>query len=303
MNDIYQALNRAKEKKPVSKQVGVRLPKEEYARMKKEQRQALYDMAEIQSKTVVSNGETYLKFLDLQSRLDYTVTNTLLVFAQNPNAKVLKDSEHWRESKSFIKKDEKGIRILEPKGEYQKADGSVRTNYDVKSVFDISQVNTKLKYEEPNVSQRNIISALVYDSPVKIEEIPGYGISKQVVYSSETKTIYYPSGLSPNELIQGLAREYCYAEFDNQYGNVNRDKDKVFVESSAYMLCQKYGVKVNDTSFTNDIVEYFDGMDAMNIKAELSNIKNLCDDVSKRMERGLFKSEQEHQLERHEEAR
>lgn len=303
MNDVYQALNRAKENKPVPQQQGARLPKEEYAKMKNEQRQALYDMAEIQSKAVVGNEKTYLRYLDLQSRLDYTVTNTLLVFAQNPNATMVKDNEHWRESKSYIKKGETGIRILEPKGDYTKADGSIGVNYDVKSVFDISQVNTKLKYEEPNVSQRNIISGLVYDSPVKIQELSEFSNGEPVTYSPEAKTIFYASNLEATELIRGLAREYCYAEFDNQYGNIDRDKDKLLIESSAYMLCKKYGIEVKDTSFANDVVEYFEGMGAKDIKEELSNIKNLCDDVSKRMERGIYKSEQEHQNERHEDVR
>lgn len=298
MNDLYQTLNRAMKNEPTNNQQKARLPKDQYAKMKMEQRQALYDMAQVQCKAIVSNENVYLQYLNLQSRLDYTVTNTMLVFAQMPNATMLKDNEHWRENNSYIKKGEKGIRILEPKGDYTRADGTIGTNYDVKSVFDISQVNTKLKYEEPKVSPRNIISGLVYDTTVHIKEVPSIREGKSVAYSSDTKTIFYASNLEPNELIQGLAREFCYAEFDYQYGGMDYDKDRLFIESSAYMLCKKYGIEVKDTSFVSDVVEYFEGMDSKNVKEELSNIKNLCDDVSNRVERGIYKAEQEKRNER-----
>lgn len=301
MSDIYQALNRAKETKPVTE--GKRMPKDEYAKMKQEQRRSLFEMANVQSKAVVGNEKSYLQFLDLQARLDYTVTNSLLVFAQNPQATMLKDFNKWKESKNKIKPNEKGIRILEPKGDYTRADGSVGVNYDVKSVFDISQVETKLTYETPSVAQRNIISGLVYDSPVKIQELSSFENGEPVMYSPDAKTIFYASRLDSNILIQGLAREYCYAEYDSQYKSIDRNADKLLIESSAYLLCKKFGIEMKDTSFASGVKEYFDGMDAKDIKEELSNIKNLCDDVSKRMERGIYKAEQEHHNERHENAR
>lgn len=301
MSDIYQALNRVKEVKP--NQDFKRLPKDEYAKKKKAEFNALYEKASEQSKVVVGNSKTYLEFLDLLSKMNYTVTNTLLIHSRNPNATIVMDVSKWNKNGDYIKAKQSGIKIIEPSGDYEKSDGSKGINFDVKSVFDVSQVNTKLKYEEPNIPQRNIISGLVYDSPVKIQELSSYDNGEPVMYSPNAKTIFYASHLDSNVLIEGLAREYCYAEYDHQYGNLDRESDKFLIESSAYILCKKYGIEVKDTSFTNDVVKYFDGMDDKDIKEELSNIKNLCDDVSKRMERGIYKAEQEHQNERHENAR
>ena len=111
-------------------------------KQKQQKRQNLYDMAEKQTHEVVSSPQNYLNYLEMQSKFGYTVTNTLLVMAQCPQATLLKDNNRWVEEKKYVKKGVKGIGILEPKGEYQGNDGVIRTNYDVKYVFDISQLNT-----------------------------------------------------------------------------------------------------------------------------------------------------------------
>lgn len=81
-----------------------RLSKEEYGKMMKEKRQSLFAMANEQTLKAVESSEFYLQYLRLQSSLDYTVTNTLLVMAQQPNATMLKDYTHWREmDKLFVK--------------------------------------------------------------------------------------------------------------------------------------------------------------------------------------------------------
>ena len=104
-------------------------------------------------------------------------------------------------------------------------------------------------------------------------------------------------------MIQGLAREYCYVEFDKQYSNYNREEHQFFVESSAYVLCQKYGVPVDDTRFVNRVANYFSGMETKDIKQELGYIKNLCEDVSERIDRGIYKSQQEKNIQRNDVSR
>ena len=82
MENIYSMLNKNAQKQNERKQP--RLTKEEYAKQMKERRDHLYELAETQIREVASSPQKYQKFLNLMSRLDYTVTNTLLVMAQNP---------------------------------------------------------------------------------------------------------------------------------------------------------------------------------------------------------------------------
>lgn len=281
-----------------------RLTKEEYAKQMKERRDHLYELAETQIREVASSPQKYQQFLNLMSRLDYTVTNTLLVMAQNPEAVMLKDNNHWRENKLYIRKGEKGIQILEPSGEYQRDDGSYGTNYNPKYVFDASQINTKdILYTAPQMDIENMIAGLTYDSPVALAQLDNFEGGEPVFYSPDSKCIFYAKDLSPQQLIQWLAREYCHVEFDKQYSSYNREEHQFFVESSAYILCQKYGVPVHDTDFTNQVVNYFNGMETRDIKQELGYIKNLCEDVSERIDRGIYKSQQEKTVQRNDVSR
>lgn len=292
MENIYSMLNKNVQKQNERKQP--RLSKEEFAKQMKDRREHLYQLAEAQTREVVSSPQKYQQFLDLISRLNYTITNTLLVMAQKPEAVMLKDNAHWRGNKLYINKGEKGIQILEPSGEYQRDDGTFGTNYSPKYVFDASQINTKeTLYTAPQMDISNMINGLTFDSSVALQQLDSFDGGKPVFYSPEAKCIYYASGLSPQQLIQGLAREYCYVEFDKQYSNYNREEHQFFVESSAYVLCQKYGVPVDDTRFVNRVANYFSGMETKDIKQELGYIKNLCEDVSERIDRGIYKSQQE----------
>lgn len=296
MENIYSMLNKniqkQNEKRPP------RLTKEEYAKQMKEKRDHLYELAENQAKEVVSSPQKYQQFLTLMSKFNYTVTNTLLVMAQKPQATMLKDGNYWRENKLYIKKGEKGIQILEPSGEYQRDDGSYGTSYNPKYVFDVSQIKTnEVLYTAPQMDISNMINGLTYQSPVALQQLDSFD-EKSVFYSPDTKCIYYVTDLTPQQLIQGLTREYCYAEFDKQYSHYDRKEHQFFVESSAYILCQKYGISVDDTRFTNQVVNYFAGMETKDIKQELGYIKNLCEDVSERIDKGIYKFHQEKSIQR-----
>ena len=67
-----------------------RLSKEEFAQKMKEKRSVLFNKADNQLSITVSDKDKYLEFLKVLARHNYTVTNTLLIQAQNPNATIFK---------------------------------------------------------------------------------------------------------------------------------------------------------------------------------------------------------------------
>ena len=93
--------------------------------------------------------------------------------------------------------------------------------------------------------------------------------------------------------MEGLAREYCYVEFESQYGNVDRTEDAFMVKSAAYILCKKLNIPVSNVDFANEVKNYFEGMDSRDTKEELINIKSIADEVSNRVERGIYRLQQE----------
>lgn len=291
MNEqLYQVLGKKKEQVASKKP---RLSTEEFVAQMKAKREELYEMANSQVNEIVSDPQKYLRYLNIQSKLDYTVTNTLLIMKQCPNATYLKDSAHWRENKCYIRKGEEGISILEPE-EYTKSDGTLGTSYKPKKVFDVSQLSTKIKIDvkaKPDIY--DLMSGLTYDSPVNVQVMDHFNGITPVYYSPESKTIFVENNLEQDVLLQGLAREFCYAECDFQYGTCDHDKDRLLAESASYILCQKYGIPVSDKGFANEVKDYFRGADSKDIKKELTAIKNLYDDVSKRVERGIYKAQHE----------
>lgn len=300
MNDIYSVLNQVSGKQPEKQP---RLSKEEFASQMKAKRDALYELAKNQSVEVIKTPQNYLAYLDIQARLDYTVSNTLLIMAQKPDAMMLKDNTHWKENNLYIKKGEKGIQILEPKGEYERADGSIGTSYAVKYVFDISQMSGKFQMNKPSYTTQMILSGLTFDSHVSLVNNDYALAGKSVEYIPSSKTIYYKRGLTENELLNGLIREFCYVEFENQYGEINMQRDTFMIESSAYLLCSQLGVQVSDISFANHVQDNFNGMNTREIKKELSDIKELSDDILKRVERGIYKEQQSKDAKKHQEVR
>ena len=118
--------------------------KEAWAEKKQAERQSVYDLADTAAVKVGTDGSKFQSYLDVQTRFSrYSATNVLLILAQKPEATQLKDFNGWKEAGASIKRQQKGISILEPGEEYERADGSIGTSYNVKRVFDISQTTAR----------------------------------------------------------------------------------------------------------------------------------------------------------------
>lgn len=295
MNNIYDVFN-DEHTKPQQQERKPRLSKEEYAQMMKEKRQALFNMANEQTFKAVENPDQYLQYLKLQSILDYTVTNTLLVMAQNPNATILKDYTHWREMNKYVQKGAKGITILEPGKEYQRQDGSIGINYNPKTVFDISQLNGK-DNNPPLPARFNIkelVGAIVYRVDIKPEIVSeDSDMPKDVYFDRDRNSLFVKNGLQPEAMLTGLIREYCFIDCADQFNS--RSEARFMAESAAYMIAQKYGLVHYDKDFVNNIYHHFEGKEQKDIKGELENIKILKDSVVERMEHGIYVQQQNRQ--------
>lgn len=292
MSELYDVLNEEQPKK----EKAPRLSKEEYAEKMKEWRTTLFSMANEQTLKAVETPESYKTYLDLQARLDYQVTNVLLVMAQNPDVKLLKDDIGWRKNNKYIRPTEKdkGIQILEPGRDYMRRDGTIGVNYNPKNVYDISQLSGKsIIIPEPNYSDKEIITALMHGTLIKPEIVTAESdIPSPVYYADDVKKIYVKAGLESNEMITGLVREYCTAECAKM--GIDREDSAFMVASASYVICQKYGIKGCDESFIQYTGEYFEGLDQREAKGELEDIKGLYKSVSDRMEHGIYTKQQEH---------
>ncbi|MGM9659440.1 MAG: hypothetical protein ACI3WQ_02460, partial [Faecousia sp.] len=147
--------------------------KEAWAEKKQAERQAVYDLADTTAEAVSADGSKFQAYLDVQTRFSrYSATNVLLILAQKPDATQLKDFDGWKDAGASIKRQQKGISILEPGEEYEREDGSIGTSYNVKRVFDISQTTARAK-AQPSVSMddRLLLKALISRPTVPMQTV------------------------------------------------------------------------------------------------------------------------------------
>ena len=126
---------------------------ETYKERKEQERKETYEKLDSTSDKMRFNGELFQTYLDVQARFNrYSVNNCILITAQRPDATKLADFPTWQKAGVSVKTGEKSLVILEPRGTYERKDGTKATNYAPKKVFDISQTDAERK-PQPTVTR------------------------------------------------------------------------------------------------------------------------------------------------------
>lgn len=261
------------------------LSKEEYAAKKQAEREDAFTLSDQTAMEVSSDGGAFQSFLDLQGRLDrYSAVNALLIYAQDPDASRLGSFDYWKRQSCSVRPGETAISILEPH-EYTKEDGSPGTGYNVKKVFDISQVDTrKLRTAPPpRYTERQILGALISKYPMKImgvDELP----NDRGAMTNLDGDILVRKGMEFSDTFRAVAYEMACAELATDPELSPEQEFSAY--SATYLLCKKYGADTKAFNFDN-VDGVFDGMDAQEIKDGLSQIRDAAESISGRMARQL----------------
>ena len=270
---------------PAEESGAPQLSKEEYAAKKKAEREDVFALSDETALDVAGDGGKFGQFLDLQARLDrYSAVNALLTFAKNPNASRLGSFDYWKRQNCSVKPGQTAIAILEPH-EYTKEDGSPGTGYDVRKVFDISQVDTrKLRNTPPpHYAERQLLGALISKYPMKIigvDELP----DDRGAMTDPDGSILVRKGMEFSDTFRAVAFEMACAEVAT---DPELSAGQEFCAYSAtYLLCKKYGADTRSFSF-DSVPDMFAGMDAQEVKGELTQIRDAAEAISGRMARQL----------------
>ena len=271
--------------------------KEAWKQQKQEQREMVYSLIDDTAQTVAQGDAAFQKYLDVQSRFDrYSVANALLILAQKPDATHIADFDTWKEQGAYIRKKESGFYILEPGDEYQRDDGTVGISYNPKKMFDISQIGS-CKRETPEYpDDRTRIKALMDHAPVTIRISNTLPEGTNALYQPETREIQIRKGMDASSIFRSLSQELAHAEMDKGDGSYSRSDHVFHAYCVSYVLCKQYGVDTNGYRF-NHAPQMLVGMEAQEIRAELSIIREAAGEISSRMNRLLTQQRQQKQQE------
>lgn len=261
-----------------------------WAEKKQSERDEVYALRDKMAGEVSADGNKFRQYLDMQSRLNrYSVGNVLLIMAQKPQATRLKDFEGWKESRVSIRRNEKGIRILEPGDEYEREDGSIGTSYNIKKVFDISQTKAKKQPARQKPGERNVLVALVSRTPVPLKMVEQLGDSGMgAMYDQSQSAIFVKKGMSGEDIFRSVTQELAHAELamGMEQGEYTREGNSFRAYCVSYMLSKQYGFSTEQFSF-EELPGGLAEAEPQEVREELGVIRDVAENISSRMYRIL----------------
>ena len=280
LDDIFTTTPKETKEAPKAENAG--FDRTSWAEQKQIERAQAYTLIDSTAEKLSQNGSVFKGYLDIQSKFDrYSVANNLLILAQKPESTRLADFKTWKENDAPIKKGEKGITILEPGEEYTREDGSIGVSYNTKKVFDVAQTNAKQTTPSAvKKDDRLLLKALVSNASVAINISDQLPDNLSAMYKHDTKEILIRKGMDGTDIFKALSQELAHAEMDK--GNYNRSKCIFPAYCVSYILCKRNGIDVNSYSFERLPGEYAN-MEAKDIRAELSKIRDAANDISSKM--------------------
>ena len=282
----------------------------DYYELKKAELREITDKLE-QGVAEIFSSDKYKEMLDMIAKFpEYSANNSLLILLQKPDAQLCQSYTGWKSMDRYVKKGEKGIKILAPTPytvfrDVPKLDMNGQqvldkdgepvmetkeykvTGFKVVNTFDVSQTEGKdlpsLGVDEltGNVDNyKDMLRALVYICPVPIgfEQISG---GAKGYYHQIEKRIAIQEGMSEVQTVKTLIHEMAHQKL-----HTNQDKDQkqtrnskeVEAESVAYTVCQHYGIDTSDYSFSY-VVGWSEGKETPELKASLETIRKTAADM------------------------
>lgn len=259
--------------------------KEAWAAKKKEQRQALYDLVDATIVQASKDFSMMRQYLAVQARFDrYSVNNAMLVAAQCPTATRLGDFEYWRNHGASVVHGAKAIHILEPGTAYNSASGNVGHNFNIKSVFDVSQTTADPRRAPQTPDYRRFLQGLISASPVKVQALDEMPDARETVYDVRNGIILAHKGLTPEKLCLNLTYTIALARLAHQKEhpvNINFSAKAV-----SFMIYQRYGIPNTGLHYNSQPKE-FENMNTKDVRAQLDTIRQVAHEMTIQISRAM----------------
>ena len=262
----------------------------------------------------IFSSDNYKEYLNFCSKLPrYSVNNQILIMLQKPDATMCQSFTGWKDMNRFVRKGEKGIRILAPapykmQKEQDKTDASGKAVLDkdgepVKetveitvnafkpvSTFDISQTEGE---PVPTVGVSELTGSVegyeallaaikeVVPVPISFEQIDS---GAKGYFHLEENRIVVQEGMSEAQTVKTLLHEASHQalhsrEAMEQSGEKkSKNQKECEAESVAYVVCQHYGIDTSDYSFAY-VATWSADKEVPELKASLDTIRRTAADL------------------------
>lgn len=288
----------------------------------KDRQEVLKDLTEQLEKSIQDfmESEKYKTFLSSMAKFhNYSLNNQILIAVQKPDSTLCAGYTTWQKQNRYVKKGEKGIRIICPapyKKEYLKdvidkttgkpellPDGKAKQEivqkvipfFKVGYVYDISQTEGQPLPEIADILEgdlgeglKSLKEAMLQVSPVPVRFQPIDGEANGF-YSPTAGEIVVDSTLSEKQSLKTLIHETAHAILHNPEtasSQSTRETKEVEAESVAYVVCQYFGLDTSDYSF-GYIAGWSSGKGTPELKASLETIRETSNGIITKTEQIL----------------
>ncbi len=288
--DLSQYLQNGEENQAEPEQ---QLSKEEYAALKKQQREEVWGEVDSKAQEVFQNGESLKGFLNFMAQCKpQKAANLLLLYGQNPEIRQVKTFDGWKRERKTLRPGVHGYTFIADQN-YEK-DGEIRQGYVITKAYDISQIRTKPPEPPEPKPIQVLLGALLKNPETKVSIGDQLPEKVQAQYIPRQRTIFARNGMSEEVTFHAINREMACAAMDSHDGTYSRTAVSPQAFCAAYVLAQKYGV--NNSGFQFDKVcemQEYGKKDPQELRAFIGNVKNAVYTVSRHIDRNLGQPEQE----------
>lgn len=271
---------------------GQRLSKEEYAALKKAEREELWARVDAQAKEVFRDDASMKGFLNFMARCTPQSTrNLLILYDQNPEITHPRTFDMWAEAGRSVKNGESGYTFF-VESKYEREDGTTGRGYDIVKAFDISQTRGPQVYPiQPHLPDE-VIAAMIENSPVPLALSDQLPKGVQAQYVPSRKTIYLRNGMDEAATLCSIAREQAHASFDVAGSGYRRQAYAPQSYCAAYVVAQKHGLDTSGFKF-DKVCQSCAGKDVQELRIFLSDVKRAAYSINREVQRSFREAEQE----------
>ncbi|MCI9077077.1 MAG: hypothetical protein HFH10_15120 [Dorea sp.] len=288
--DLSQYLQNGEE---TQADVSQQLSKEEYAALKKQQREEVWAEVDSKAQEVFQDGDSLKNFLNFIAQCKpQKAANLLLLYGQNPEIRQVKTFDGWKKEHKTLRTGAHGYTFIADQN-YEK-DGEIRQGYVICKAYDISQIRTKQPEPPEPKPIQVLLGALLKNTETKVSIADKLPENVQAQYIPGQRTIFVRNGMSEEVTFHAINRELACAAMDAHDGTYSRVSVSPQAYCAAYVMAQKYGVDTSGFQLGKICELQENGnREPQELRAFIGNVKNAVYRISRHIDRNLGQPEQE----------